>query len=166
MIANELSNYIEGLCRMHKKLRHRPHDIHFVNLSEDKKQTFLSERMHYPCVVFSTANYTFNGMGTDVKKVQTCRLQVLTHVRDTADYGEIELKLSLCDSILSDIFAKILDDRHKGVEPSLRTFNIDGLKVQRIENQSNALFGYHTEFTLSEQLCVVDRLNNFETKNQ
>lgn len=164
MIANELSNYIEGLCRMHKKLRHRPHDIHFVNLSEDKKQTFLSERMHYPCVVFSMGDYTFNGMGTDVKKVQTCRLQVLTHVRDTADYGDIEEKLSLCDSILSDIFAKILDDRHKGVEPSIRTFNIDKLKVQRIENQSNALYGYHTEFTLSEQLCVVDRLNNFETK--
>ena len=166
MIANELSNYIEGLCRMHKKLRHRPHDIHFVNLSEDKKQTFLSERMHYPCVVFSMGDYTFNGMGTDVKKVQTCRLQVLTHVRDTADYGDIEEKLSLCDSILSDIFAKILDDRHKGVEPSIRTFNIDKLKVQRIENQSNALYGYHTEFTLSEQLCVVDRLNNFETKKQ
>lgn len=164
MIANELSNYIEGLCRMHKKLRHRPHDIHFVNLSEDKKQTFLSERMHYPCVVFSMGNYTFNGMGTDVKKVQTCRLQVLTHVRDTADYGDIEEKLSLCDSILSDIFAKILDDRHKGVEPSIRTFNIDKLKVQRIENNSNALYGYYTEFTLSEQLCVVERLSNFETK--
>ena len=164
MKSSELSNYIEGLCSRHKRLRHRPHDIHFVNLNEDKKQTYLSERMHYPCVVFSLGDYTFDGMGTDVKKVQTCRLQVLSHVRDTADYCDIEEKLSLCDSILSDIFAKILDDRHKGVAPFLRAFDIDGLKVQRIENNSNALYGYHTEFTLSEQLCVVDRLSNFETK--
>ena len=162
MISSELSKYIEGLCRRHKQLRHRPHDVHYVNLNEDKKQTFLSERMHYPCVVFSMGDYSFDGIGTDVKKVQTCRLEVLDHIMDTANYGEIEEKLSLCDSILCDIFAQILDDRHKGNEPSLRAFAINGLKVQRIENQSNALYGYHTEFTLSETLCVVERLENFE----
>lgn len=109
-------------------------------------------------------DYSFDGIGTDVKKVQTCRLQVLSHIHDTADYADIEEKLSLCDSILSDIFAQIIDDRHKGNEPSLRAFAINGIKVNRIENQSNALFGYHTEFTVSENLCISERLKNFETK--
>jgi len=132
-----------------------------VNLNDDKKQTALAEEMRYPGVMFSTSGYRFEGSGIDLVKIHSCRLQVWGHCTDTGDYAQIENILSQANEILCDIFAKMVDDKRQRLDTVLNYITLDGVEVQDIQNQSNALYGCYADFQVPVRLCVVDRLNKF-----
>lgn len=162
MVLKALSDYIETLCRRHILLKHSDNDCHFVNLNDDKKQTFLSEKMHYPGVFFSVeSGYRLNGTDVGLTRNYTCRIEVWYHVEDTANYFEIEQKLSQANEILIDILALMINDKRKRSVPVLMGVNLNGCQVLDIENKSNALYGCYIDFPVPTSMCVTDRLKNF-----
>ena len=161
MILQNLSDYIETLCRKHQDIRHSDTECHYVNLNDDKKQTFLAENMRYPAVMFETSGFRLSGTGDDLVMLHNCRIQVLQHVADTADYAQLEQTLSQCNEIICDIFAKMIDDKRKRHIRVLAYISFDGIEVRDIQNQSNALYGCYADFQVPARLCVVDRLSHF-----
>lgn len=161
MVLQELSDYIENLCTRHTALLHSDTECHFVNLNNDKKQTHLADEMRYPGVFFEVGGYRLTGVGKDIKQNYTCSLEVWSHVEDTADYTEIESVLSECNGILCDIFAKMITDKVQRTVPILKAISLDGVQVEDITNASNALYGCHAVFTVPANLCIQDRLSNF-----
>lgn len=166
MVLQELSNYIEDLCRRHIKIKHGSKECHFVNLNDDKKQTGLAQRLHYPGVYFSTSGYRLQGNDTDVKRYHTCRLEVWYHAKDTGNYGEIELRLSQANEILCDILAQMIHDKRQRKVPVLKGISLDGVQVEDIMNASNALYGCQVDFIVPSSLCIADRLQNFADEGQ
>ena len=161
MVLQELSDYIEGLCRRHQDVLHSDEACHYVNFNDDKKQTSLAEEMRYPGVMFETSGYRFSGSGSDLVKLHNCRLEVWGHVEDSADYAAVESTLSHCNEILCDIFAMMIEDKRQRRLSILNYISFDGVEVQDIQNQSNALYGCYAEFQVPVRLCVVDRLSHF-----
>jgi hypothetical protein len=161
MVLQALSDYIENLCRRHQEVLHTDDECHYVNLNDDKKQTSLADEMHYPGVMFETSGYRFSGTGGDLVKLHNCRIEVWGHVEDTADYTEIENMLSHCNEIICDIFAMMIDDKRHRTQNVLNYISFDGVEVQDIQNQSNALYGCYADFQVPVRLCVADRLSHF-----
>lgn len=166
MVLQELSNYIEDLCRRHIKIKHGSKECHFVNLNDDKKQTGLAQRMRYPGVYFSTSGYRLQGADTDMKRMHTCRLEVLYHVTDTADYAQIEQRVSQANDILCDILAQMIHDKRQRAVPVLKGITLDGVQVEDIMNASNALYGCQVDIVVPSSLCIADRLQNFADEGQ
>lgn len=166
MVLTELSNYIEDLCRSHILIKHSSKECHFVNLNDDKKQTGLAQRLHYPGMYFATSGYRLKGTDTDMKRNHTCRLEVWSHVEDTGNYGEIELRLSQANEILCDILAKMIHDKRKRTVPVLKGISLDGVEVKDIMNASNALYGCYVDIIVPSSLCIADRLKNFADEGQ
>jgi len=166
MVLQELSNYIEDLCRRHILIKHSSSERHFVNLNDDKKQTALAQELHYPAVYFSTSGYQLQGTDTAMKRMHTCRLEVWYHVTDTADYAQIEQRLSQANDILCDILAQMIHDKRQRAVSVLKGIMLDGVQVFDIENRDNALYGCYADIPVPTALCIADRLQNFADAGQ
>lgn len=166
MVLQELSNYIEDLCRRHILIKHGSEERHFVNLNDDKKQTGLAQELRYPAVYFSTSGYRLQGTDMDVKRHHTCRLEVWYHVADTGNYAEIELRLSQANEILCDILAQMIHDKRQRTVSVLKGITLDGVQVGDIMNSKNALYGCYVDIIAPTSLCVADRLQNFADEGQ
>ena len=166
MVLQDLSNYIEDLCRRHILIKHGSREHHFVNLNDDKKQTALAQELHYPAVYFSTSGYRLQGTDTAMKRMHTCRLEVWYHVTDTADYAQIEQRLSQANDILCDILAQMIHDKRQRAVPALKGITLDGVQVFDIENRDNALYGCYADIAVPTALCIADRLQNFADAGQ
>lgn len=164
MVLQALSDYIEALCRRHILINHSDDECHYVNLNNDKKQTSLAEGLRYPAVYFSTSGYRLTGLDVNVKRNHTCRIEVWYHVEDTANYLEIEQKLSYANDILCDILAKMINDKRTRTVEVLKGINLDGVEVLDIMNRDNALYGCYVDFSVPTNLCVADRMQHFKNE--
>ena len=165
MVLEELSSYIEELCREHVEVQHSDVECHYVDLNNDKKQTKLADELRYPGVMFSTGSYRFIGTGTSIQKYHACRLEVWKHVSDTGDYAEVESALLQSEEILNDFIARMSYDKQFRRVGCLTGISFDGCVVQELENKSNALYGCFIEFGVPVSLCCVGRLERFEVKS-
>ena len=153
MVLQALSEYIENLCRQHRFINHRDDDCHFVDLNNDKKQTYLADKMRYPAVFFSNNGYRMQVIDNNIKRNHNCRIEVWSHVKDTGDYQEIESALEMANECLGDILAKMLYDKRQRTQSFLMGVNLDGAQVYDVENKSNALYGCYVDFTYTETFC-------------
>ncbi len=149
-----ISDYFEGLCRNHPEVAHSDRECHFVNLNDDKKQTFMADTLRYPAVMFETSGYVVRMAGDTLTKRHQCHLQVVTHVSDTGDYAEIEKALSDCDGILTDFLAKMLLDKRNRLPRWMAGLSMEGIEVIPIENKGDALYGVLAELYFPEVICI------------
>ena len=154
--GKHISDYMEGLCREHCKVGHTDSECHYVNLNDDKRQTAQATLLRYPAVMFETAGYVTQANGDGFTKRHQCHLQVVTHVTDTGDYGEIERALAECDGILTDFLTRMLADKRRRTPRWMTGMDIGNAEVIPVENRGDALYGVLAEFYLPEQICTIN----------
>ena len=148
--------YIIDLCRRHHDIHHRDDEMHFVDLSKDRRNTALEQKMRYPGVFLDRAGYTYRSNGNGLRRYANMTLEVWQHVSDTADYFQIERAIEKCDGILNDFIMKMMIDRRARTHKFLLSISFDGLQVQEIMNEQNALYGVRAMFLLPENQCIAD----------
>ena len=105
--------YIIDLCRRHHDIHHRDDEIHFIDLSTDRRNTALAQQMRYPGVFLDRTGYTYRTTGNGLRRYANMTLDIWQHVTDTADYDQIERVIEKCDSILNDFVMMMMVDMAK-----------------------------------------------------
>lgn len=148
--------YIIDLCRRHHDIHHRDDEIHFIDLSTDRRNTALAHQMRYPGVFLDRVGYTYRTTGNGLRRYANMTLDIWQHVTDTADYDQIERVIEKCDSILNDFVMMMMTDRRSRKHKFLLGISFNGMQVQEIMNEQNALYGVRASFLLPENQCITD----------
>lgn len=149
----KVGEYIEQLCRLMPEVGHSDTETHFVDLNDDKRQTKIAKTLRYPYVMLIKDSERWDDDGEKI--IEHYSLSVMTHVKDTGNYGEIERALSLTRQILMTIFAVMAQDKRDRKTYWLITASWSGEEVYDVENVDNAQYGKGCGFSLRE--CPIVR---------
>ena len=144
----KVAEYIERICRAIPEVGHTDNEMHFVDLNDDKRQSGIAQRLKYPYVMIVQDGERWDNDGEKV--VRHYSLSVMTHVKDTGNYQEVAMALSLCREILMTIFAMLMEGRRARKERWLTTADWSGEEIVDIENVDNAQWGKGCGFSLTE----------------
>ena len=156
----DLVNYVEALCRTHKSILHSDTECHFANLN-DQKNSLVPTKMRYPMVMIETSGYKYTGSDIQYEKSREVTISIMTHVKDTSDYAEIESSLALCEQILDDFFAKMVEDKRVRSHRFLNNIGLSDIEVSSIENKDDALYGQVAMVKFNDPICTKNYKNNF-----
>ncbi|MBR2155044.1 MAG: hypothetical protein IJ901_10595 [Bacteroidaceae bacterium] len=134
------SEYIEGLCRMHKDIGHSEKECHYSDLNEDAQNAYSHLRMHYPCVVLDEGDAEFGGSESQTYQTDSYLLLFLDHVRDTGDAAEVRSAFRRMKGIALDFLKRMRRDRRR--LPLLNRFEVVGVELYRVYLQDAGLYGY------------------------
>lgn len=112
-------------------------------------------------VMIETSGYKYTGSDIQYEKSREVTISIMTHVTDTSDYAEIESSLALCEQILDDFFAKMVEDKRVRSHRFLNNIGLNDIEVSSIENKDDALYGQVAMVKFNDPICTKNYKNNF-----
>lgn len=77
-------------------------------------------------------------------------LFILIHVSDTSDYSEIDKAFEKCEEILCDFLNKMIEDKHNTELRFLRTFKLEDVEGEYVENVDYSQYGIMAVLPVSD----------------
>lgn len=148
------SEYIEGLCRLHKDIGHRDDECHYSDLNEDAQNAYSHLRMHYPCVVLDEGGAEFVGSESQTYQADSYLLLFLDHVMDTGDAVEVRRVFRHMKVLALDFLKRMRRDRRR--LPLLNRFEVVGVELSRVYLQDAGLYGYAMEVQVTGLFVDLD----------
>ena len=158
---NTFEEYLEELSRQHPAIKHEEKDkCHFSSLA-DTSQTKFALKMHYPCVVVDSGDFSFSGGVGNVLINTEFSVMFLDHVKDTGNNKEITAVFNNMKKVLLDFARKFSRDRRNLKYKFLNRFRLIGSEGHRIYLQDSGLYGYVLFFNSDDSFSDMDRDNVF-----
>ncbi len=145
---NDFTDYLEGLCTVHKEIKHSDSETHFVNMNEEVVSGNDSH-LYYPCVMLEKDVFTYTTVDGKIMKKTNFIILILDHVSDSRDYDCILSTIRKCETILDDLFKRMLEDKKERKFKFLLGFDLDGTQAENIENKNQSLYGVAATFNIS-----------------
>lgn len=145
------ADYIENLATRHVDIKHDPQNaIHFLS-SESKKHTSIDSELCYPALILDRGNgFSFSGSPGAYFKDRMYILFILIHVSDTSNYQEINEAFQKSENILCDLINQMIEDKRNPDLRFLKTFKLEEVEVEFVENMDNSQYGVMAVLPVSE----------------
>lgn len=154
-LLDDLSQYIEDLCKRHTLINHSDTEKHFVRLNSEELPQEKNIEIRYPVVTFDKVTVTYSGVADAERKSRSIELMFLDLVPDAGRYDHIESVLTNMEEIAEDFLWKMKLDRRNPEYPFLKSFTISG-ELDYVGNIGTILWGVLLSFDFDApfNLCL------------
>lgn len=154
-LLDDLSRYIEDLCKSHTLINHSDIEKHFVRLNSEELPQEKNTVLRYPVVTFDKVTITYSGIVDAERKSRSIELMFLDIVPDAGRYDHIESVLTNMEGIAEDFLRKMKLDRRDPKYPFLKSFTVSG-ELDYVENIGTILWGVLLSFDFESpfDMCI------------
>ena len=146
-LINDITGYIEELCRKHAVIKHTDTETHFVNLATGAMAQKSRTQIFYPVVTLEKLENSYAGQEDSYRKKRTIELMFLDKVSDSGDFARMNAVWEEMEWVAEDFLRRIrLDRRDRTGYSFLKSLKINSAQGYYVENVAAYLWGYMLTF--------------------